>query len=70
MVSPKVRRESSHDRKICAGASTQSLESKNHRVFVPYPLAKLMLDKEVEIEDSDDEDGEEEPERFNPRTPN
>ena len=51
---------------ICA--PIQSLESKNNGVFVPYPLAQLLLGEEVDIEDSENEE-EAEPDRFNPGKP-
>ena len=52
---------------VCA--TIQSLESKNNGVFVPYPLAKLLLGEEVDLQDSDDEEKEEEAEGFNPANP-
>ena len=45
----------------------QSLESKINGVFIPYPLAQLLLGEEVDIEDSDDEEAE--PEKFNQKSP-
>ena len=52
---------------ICAN-HIQSLEAKINGVFVPYPLAQLLLGEEVDVEDSDDEEGAE-PVTFNPRNP-
>lgn len=57
---------------VCA--NIQSLESKNNGVFVPHPLAQLLLGEEVDIEDSDEEEEEGESggdptARFNPRNP-
>ena len=55
---------------VCA--NIQSLEFKNNGVFVPYPLAQLLLGEEVDILEDDSAEEEEpvEPERsFNPRNP-
>jgi hypothetical protein len=45
----------------------QLLESKINGVFIPYPLAQLLLGQEVDIEDSNDK--EPEPEKFNKKNP-
>jgi len=47
----------------------QSLESKINGVFVPYPLAQLLLGEEVDIEESEDEGEELRPEPFDSRNP-
>ena len=51
---------------VCA--NIQSLESKINGVFVPYPLAQMLLGEEVDVEDSEDEEGPE-LDTFNPKNP-
>ena len=51
---------------VCA--NIQALESKINGVFVPFPLAQLLLGEEVDIEESEDDEVAE-PEKFNPRNP-
>ena len=66
-IHPKTGRFVPGAKDVCD--TIQSLESKVNGVFVPFPLAQLLLGEEVDIEESDDEGEEPLPEPFDPSNP-
>ena len=66
-IHPKTGRFVPGAKDVCD--TIQSLESKVNGVFVPFPLAQLLLGEEIDIEESEEEDEEPRSEPFDPRDP-